>query len=258
MLLKKIGKKLPVIEPDMKLTPTIKLIGKAIVSVLNKLTFLLLELFCMPIINNKNKIDVGKNNQKLAKSSKKVVSDITKKSKTKPNIKKNKTVKKVVSDVPKKSNTENFPLTVFGSNNNVEVTIKEINKTNAEYCAYMIIRNHKLDAIKLNVFGSHILLDNETFLVGYILLFKKNSVGGLFEKSLDNLLTSKTKYGVYTLVFIVTLRLYFFPFNSYKLFEFSSPESIILFKKNPIFFFSLPISVNLSGVIEKITLEIQS
>ena len=39
----------------MKLTPTIKLIGKAIVSVLNKLTFLLLELFCMPIINNKNK-----------------------------------------------------------------------------------------------------------------------------------------------------------------------------------------------------------
>ena len=55
MLLKKIGKKLPVIEPDIKLTPTIKLIGKAIVSFLNKLTFLLLELFCMPIINNKNK-----------------------------------------------------------------------------------------------------------------------------------------------------------------------------------------------------------
>ena len=55
MLLKKIGKKLPVIEPDMKLTPTIKLIGNAIVSFLNKLTSLLLELFCMPIINNKNK-----------------------------------------------------------------------------------------------------------------------------------------------------------------------------------------------------------
>ena len=55
MLLKKIGKKLPVIEPDMKLTPTIKLIGKAIVSFLNKLTFPLLELFCIPIINNKNK-----------------------------------------------------------------------------------------------------------------------------------------------------------------------------------------------------------
>jgi len=39
----------------MKLTPTIKLIGKAIVSFLNKLTSLLLELFCIPIINNKNK-----------------------------------------------------------------------------------------------------------------------------------------------------------------------------------------------------------
>ena len=55
MLLKKIGTKLPVIEPVMKLTPTIKLIGKEIVSFLNKLTLLLLELFCMPIINNKNK-----------------------------------------------------------------------------------------------------------------------------------------------------------------------------------------------------------
>ena len=55
MLSKKNGIKLPVIEPVMKLTPTIKLIGKATVSFLNKLTFLLLELFCMPIINNKNK-----------------------------------------------------------------------------------------------------------------------------------------------------------------------------------------------------------
>ena len=55
MLLKKKGTKLPVIEPVMKLTPTIKLIGKAILSFLNKLTFLLIELFCIPIINNKNK-----------------------------------------------------------------------------------------------------------------------------------------------------------------------------------------------------------
>ena len=54
MLLKKIGTKLPVIEPVMKLTPTIKLIGKAILSFLNKLTLLFLELFCIPIINNKN------------------------------------------------------------------------------------------------------------------------------------------------------------------------------------------------------------
>ena len=55
MLSKKIGTKLPVIEPVMKLTPTIKLIGKATVPFLNKLTFLLIELFCIPIINIKNK-----------------------------------------------------------------------------------------------------------------------------------------------------------------------------------------------------------
>ena len=55
MLSKKIGTKLPVIEPVMKLTPTIKLIGKATVSFLNKLIFLLFELFCIPIINSKNK-----------------------------------------------------------------------------------------------------------------------------------------------------------------------------------------------------------
>tara|TARA_B100000886_G_scaffold136671_1_gene92303 strand:+ start:196 stop:435 length:240 start_codon:yes stop_codon:yes gene_type:complete len=55
LLLKIIGTKLPIIEPVMKLAPTIKLIGKAIVSFSNKLTFLLLALFCMPIINNKNK-----------------------------------------------------------------------------------------------------------------------------------------------------------------------------------------------------------
>ena len=65
MLLKKIGTKLPVIDPVMKLTPTIKLIGNAIVSFLNKLIFLLLELFCMPIINNKNRQElkvIEKNN----------------------------------------------------------------------------------------------------------------------------------------------------------------------------------------------------
>ena len=63
--MKKIGTKLPVIEPVMKLTPTIKLIGNAIVSFLNKLIFLLLELFCMPIINNKNRQElkvIEKNN----------------------------------------------------------------------------------------------------------------------------------------------------------------------------------------------------
>ena len=65
MLLKKIGIQLPVIEPVMKLNPTIKLIGKAIVSFLNNLTLLSLELFCMPIIKNKNKHElkvIEKNN----------------------------------------------------------------------------------------------------------------------------------------------------------------------------------------------------
>ena len=39
----------------MKLVPIIKLTGKLTVSSNNRLTLLLLELFCMPIINKKNK-----------------------------------------------------------------------------------------------------------------------------------------------------------------------------------------------------------
>ena len=39
----------------MKLTPTIKLIGSLIVSLIKILTLLLCELFCIPIINNKKK-----------------------------------------------------------------------------------------------------------------------------------------------------------------------------------------------------------
>ena len=38
----------------MKLIPIRKLIGRLTVSLINKLTFFLLELFCMPIIKNKN------------------------------------------------------------------------------------------------------------------------------------------------------------------------------------------------------------
>ena len=49
----------------MKLEPIIKLTGNSIVSSTNKLTLLLLELFCIPIINKKNKqklyIDVKNN-----------------------------------------------------------------------------------------------------------------------------------------------------------------------------------------------------
>ena len=47
--------KVPKIDPLMKLTPTIKLIGRFIVSLIKKLTLPLFELFCIPIINIKNK-----------------------------------------------------------------------------------------------------------------------------------------------------------------------------------------------------------
>ena len=48
-------RKLPKIEPNIKLDPTIKLIGSSIVSSIKKSTLLLLELFCIPINNIKNK-----------------------------------------------------------------------------------------------------------------------------------------------------------------------------------------------------------
>ena len=53
-MLKKKGIKLPVIDPVMKLIPTMKLVGIAIVSFLNKLILFFIELFCIPIIKNKN------------------------------------------------------------------------------------------------------------------------------------------------------------------------------------------------------------
>tara|TARA_B100000945_G_scaffold44749_1_gene30690 strand:+ start:741 stop:959 length:219 start_codon:yes stop_codon:yes gene_type:complete len=46
---------LPVKDPVIKLIPTIKLIGKFIVSLIIKFTLVLLELFCIPTIKNKNK-----------------------------------------------------------------------------------------------------------------------------------------------------------------------------------------------------------
>tara|TARA_Y100000766_G_C18829414_1_gene567271 strand:- start:469 stop:726 length:258 start_codon:yes stop_codon:yes gene_type:complete len=45
--------KLPIIEPLIKLIPTIKLTGRLTVSSNIKLTFLLFELFCIPIIKIK-------------------------------------------------------------------------------------------------------------------------------------------------------------------------------------------------------------
>ena len=58
-------RKLPKIEPNMKLEPTIKLIGRSIVSLINKSTLLLFELFCIPINKAKNKQELkinAKNN----------------------------------------------------------------------------------------------------------------------------------------------------------------------------------------------------
>ena len=46
---------LPKIEPNIKLEPTIKLIGSSIDSVINKSTLLLFELFCIPINRRANK-----------------------------------------------------------------------------------------------------------------------------------------------------------------------------------------------------------
>ena len=46
---------LPIIEPNMKLEPTMKLIGSSIVSSTNKSTLLLVELFCIAINKRKNK-----------------------------------------------------------------------------------------------------------------------------------------------------------------------------------------------------------
>ena len=42
-------------EPKMKLDPTIKLIGSSIVSLINKFTLALFELFCIPINKSANK-----------------------------------------------------------------------------------------------------------------------------------------------------------------------------------------------------------
>ena len=47
--------KLPRIEPNIKLDPTIKPIGSSIVSLFNKSTLLLFELFCIPINKSTNK-----------------------------------------------------------------------------------------------------------------------------------------------------------------------------------------------------------
>ena len=61
--------KLPKIEPKIKLDPTMKLTGSSIVSLIKKSTFLLFELFWMPINKNKNKqeLKIPANNNLLIK-----------------------------------------------------------------------------------------------------------------------------------------------------------------------------------------------
>jgi len=56
--------KLPAIEPLIKLVPTIKLIGKLMVSLKIKLILDFLELFCIPISNkiNKQELKISKEN----------------------------------------------------------------------------------------------------------------------------------------------------------------------------------------------------
>ena len=55
LFIKGIVKKVPIKDPQIKFEPIIKLIGNLIDSFIKKLILLLLELFCMPIINKKNK-----------------------------------------------------------------------------------------------------------------------------------------------------------------------------------------------------------
>jgi len=51
-----IPRKLPKIEPSIKLEPTIKLIGSSIVSLIKKFTLFLFELFCIPINKSTNNV----------------------------------------------------------------------------------------------------------------------------------------------------------------------------------------------------------
>ena len=53
-------RKFPIKDPDIKLTPIIKLIGKSIVLLMRKFTLLLFELFWMAITNIKNKVELKK------------------------------------------------------------------------------------------------------------------------------------------------------------------------------------------------------
>ena len=61
--------KLPTIEPNIKLDPTIKLIGSSIVSLIKKSTLVFFELFCIPInkIRNRQELKIAVKNNFLYK-----------------------------------------------------------------------------------------------------------------------------------------------------------------------------------------------
>ena len=63
--------RLPVIDPVIKLIPIMKLIGSVTVSPIIRLTLLLVELFCIPIIRtrNKEKLNVNINNSFFKRNS---------------------------------------------------------------------------------------------------------------------------------------------------------------------------------------------
>ena len=52
-------------EPNIKLEPTIKLIGSSIVSSINRFTLCLFELFCIPINKTINKQELKINAKKI-------------------------------------------------------------------------------------------------------------------------------------------------------------------------------------------------
>ena len=61
--------KFPKIDPNIKLVPTMKLMGTSIVSLINKSTLFLSELFCIPMnkITNKQELNIDAKNNFLIK-----------------------------------------------------------------------------------------------------------------------------------------------------------------------------------------------
>ena len=50
---------------------------------------------------------------------------------------------------------------------NIQVTIKQRQQQDSEYCLYMLIKNHHLDKMSLNLFGGQRLIDSEGAVAEY-------------------------------------------------------------------------------------------